>query len=340
MPGKVYRGQASLAILFALLLVSVASLAFAQTQSHAQTQLTSSSKLRWGEGLWELTLSCPLSVVPTTDPEAVAPRQQYQAEQYLEDHRRQELLRRLSTVQLDSTDSVAEALRQNPDLGVTVDQLNQKLKFEFSRLDASGQILTMRWSLNLWKDLAQLLPPIEQPDPLKHLLGWNPSRPFSGIVIYAMSPLPWRGTGTSLRWEPSLSPRFMNEEGQTLFTRNQMDPSFLEKWGIAAFQESRFNERRFQDRVGLDPLRIVARGVWGKRPNDLILADSDWDRILSLPANRRLLREGRLLILWGVPKYLEEPKEGPPAPLPDRDNIPLVRVVPQPAPPVSATAPK
>ena len=335
MPGELWSRLVRLTVLSVFLLGGALVGLWAQSD-----QITSSAKFLWGEGRWELTLSCPLSVVPTTDPDAVAPRQQYQAEQYLEDHRRQELLRRLMVVRLNSTESVAQAMKQDPELGPRVDQLNSELKFVFSRLDASGQVLTMRWSLNLWKDLAQLLPPIEQPNPLKRLLGWNPSRPFSGIVIYAMSPLPWRGTGTTIRWEPSLSPRFMNEEGQTLFDRSQMDPSYLAKWGTAAFQESRFNERRFQDRIGLDPLRIVARGVWGKRPNDLILADSDWDRILSLQANRRLLRQGRLLILWGIPKYLEEPQEGPPAPLPDRDNIPLVRVIPQPAPPGPVTTPK
>ena len=49
--------------------------------------------------------------------------------------------------------------------------------------------------------------------------------------------------------------------------------------------------------VGLDPLRIIARGVFGIRPTDPIIDHEDALLIISSEDNRRLLREGKVAIV-------------------------------------------
>jgi hypothetical protein len=49
--------------------------------------------------------------------------------------------------------------------------------------------------------------------------------------------------------------------------------------------------------VGENPLRIIARGIFGVQPTDPIIDGEDAGLILSNEANRRLLREGRVVIV-------------------------------------------
>ena len=49
--------------------------------------------------------------------------------------------------------------------------------------------------------------------------------------------------------------------------------------------------------VGNNPLRIIARGVYGIRPTDPVIDREDALLILSSEENLRLLREGRVAIM-------------------------------------------
>jgi hypothetical protein len=49
--------------------------------------------------------------------------------------------------------------------------------------------------------------------------------------------------------------------------------------------------------VGNNPLRIIARGVFGIRPTDPIIDRDDALLIISSENNRRLLREGKVVIV-------------------------------------------
>jgi hypothetical protein len=48
--------------------------------------------------------------------------------------------------------------------------------------------------------------------------------------------------------------------------------------------------------AGERPLRIIARGVFGIRPTDLIIDRADSLLVVSSEANRRLLSQGRVVI--------------------------------------------
>jgi hypothetical protein len=49
--------------------------------------------------------------------------------------------------------------------------------------------------------------------------------------------------------------------------------------------------------VGKNPLRIIARGVFGTRPTDPIIDRDDALLIISSENNRRLLREGKVVFV-------------------------------------------
>ena len=53
----------------------------------------------------------------------------------------------------------------------------------------------------------------------------------------------------------------------------------------------------FSDRIGTDPLRISVRKVFGVYRTDPVISRNDALKILSVPANLELLRQGKIVIL-------------------------------------------
>jgi hypothetical protein len=71
---------------------------------------------------------------------------------------------------------------------------------------------------------------------------------------------------------------------------------YVSRESILAKSPSGLDEKLLS-RVGANPLRIMARGVFGETPTDPIIDIEDARIILSSEANRRLLREGRVAVV-------------------------------------------
>ena len=285
--------------------------------------LTSQGEWDWEKGIFTLTLRAPLPV----NTEATPPKRRYLAEREAERHVQEEFVRRAAALPVASGKTLAELMSEDPSVEAGVAQLGEKLKFVSSHVDEAYTTLEMVWSVGLWEALAPVLKEPAEPNPVPTFLKWAPSRDFSGLVIFAMGDLPWLGTGLKARWSPSMEFRLLNPKGEVVYEPSMADPSFFEKWGQAGTSLGKFNEERWRERIGYDPLRIVARGVWGAKPGDLILAEGDWDRLLSRDANRKLLAEGRVLVLYGpFPDYAHHPNPDSAIDL----EKPAVDVIPEP----------
>jgi hypothetical protein len=141
----------------------------------------------------------------------------------------------------------------------------------------------------------------ERPFPISRILGFVPSRTFTGLVIYARGELPSHGKPANERANPALLPRLFDEDMNPVLTPQMCDPSFLIRWGPAAYAFSD-EEAPFRERIGELPLRTMARGVFGRNATDLLLSREVVRQLLTREANRRLLREGRILIILDRPE--------------------------------------
>jgi hypothetical protein len=56
-----------------------------------------------------------------------------------------------------------------------------------------------------------------------------------------------------------------------------------------------------EERVGDEPLKILAYEVFGTLRTDLVITRDDALRLLSRPENVRLITEGRVVIVCDVP---------------------------------------
>lgn len=124
------------------------------------------------------------------------------------------------------------------------------------------------------------------------------SRAYTGIIIDATSVLPVHGEYTVESTEPCFFPKIWNDQMDLIYERNMVNRNVAASEGIVHYDtESECAE--CIKRVGRDPLRITAIEVFGANRTDPVISYDDYLRIMTVPKNRELLREGKVVILLG-----------------------------------------
>lgn len=149
---------------------------------------------------------------------------------------------------------------------------------------------------------------------IRHKTPYTPKTPpgqaigkvYSGIIIDARGLLPVHGEFVSATLEPALFPKIWDTDMNLVFEKNMVLPETAHSQMIATF-DNRTDERSHASLVGTEPLRIVARGLFGVNRTDPIISREDAAKLLSNPANLELIRQGRVIILCDSieksPKY-------------------------------------
>ena len=123
-----------------------------------------------------------------------------------------------------------------------------------------------------------------------------PSRPYTGIIIDARGMLDVQGEFTKDEIVPCLFPKIWDEEMNLVYERNTQDAETEKKQGLVHYDWSE-DESRYTDRVGIDPLYISARKGYGRFRTDPVISKKDALKILCIPENTELLRQGKVVIL-------------------------------------------
>jgi hypothetical protein len=132
-----------------------------------------------------------------------------------------------------------------------------------------------------------------------------PSRAYTGIIIFANTELPIHGRQSKTFPVPCIFPKIWDSEMNLLYERNMVRPNTARNQGIvkyvernAVFQENPSGlSSELINLVGNNPLRIMAQGVFGKNPTDPIINREDALIIISNDDNKRLLQEGKVVIV-------------------------------------------
>jgi hypothetical protein len=127
---------------------------------------------------------------------------------------------------------------------------------------------------------------------------------YTGIIIFADQELPVHGRNISARVLPCLFPKIWDSDMTLIYQRNMVEPERARDGIVRYAGTDRVFmptpsglESSLEDLAGPNPLRILARSVYGARPTDPVIDRSDALLIISSEENRRLLREGRVVII-------------------------------------------
>ncbi|MDR2072108.1 MAG: polymerase [Spirochaetaceae bacterium] len=234
-------------------------------------------------------------------------------------------------IQVDSASTVGNlidrgeiSLRTGDSFAANAHRIPPSLSPDLSRIFA-------RYSVNL-RDISRQLIRHTRPREIQSPLIPSPTDRYTGIIIIADETLRIHGRSSSAPMVPCMFPKIWDSEMTLLYERNMIDPNFDRRQNrnfpdsgqTPAPRSSAKNEAadyagesmvRYTTRdkimgqgpsgidgdlaslVGENPLRIIARGVFGEVPTDPIIDKDDALLILSSEANRRLLREGRVVLV-------------------------------------------
>ena len=139
---------------------------------------------------------------------------------------------------------------------------------------------------------------------IKHNTPYTPSffplgtasKVYTGILIDARGKLPVHGEYSSEQLNPCLFPKIWNKNMNLIYEKNIVDPAQAKKHSIVFYTDT-LDESAYRDRIGTEPLRIIARGVFGDNRTDPIISNEDAERILAKRENIELLRQGKIVIV-------------------------------------------
>ncbi|MDR2402615.1 MAG: polymerase [Spirochaetaceae bacterium] len=145
-----------------------------------------------------------------------------------------------------------------------------------------------------------------------------PAATYTGIIIIAYEELPVHGRNSSALPVPCLFPKVWDTDMNLIYERNMLNPDNTAQKTMVRYVSPedifRSNPSGLSPElgalVGANPLRILARGVFGIHPTDPIIDRDDALVILSSESNRQLLREGRVAIALN-PGTLKRPLNPP-----------------------------
>lgn len=184
------------------------------------------------------------------------------------------------------------------DDNITLEQLTQIIEDGRSTppVFANGTLTLKETHFIDLKEISSLMvkhrTPYKNPKPIEQIS----SRVYSGIIIDARGRLPVHGEFVRDKVYPCFFPEIWDENMNLIYERNMGNPDAEKAQGLVHYDWSD-NEELYQDRIGTDPMHIRARKVYGFNRTDPVISREDALKILTVPENLRLLREGKVVIL-------------------------------------------
>lgn len=127
-------------------------------------------------------------------------------------------------------------------------------------------------------------------------IDYTPSRKYSGIIIDARGEFPVHGEYVSSNVSACFFPQIWDEQMNVVFEKNLVIPKIAQSEGVVKYHYSD-NTNLYESVVGVDPLYIKAKKVFGRNRTDPIISEKDALKILTIPENVKLLQEGKIVIL-------------------------------------------
>jgi hypothetical protein len=219
---------------------------------------------------------------------------------------------RILSIPVDSSHTVADYVRSGDFSLFQVEAFAWKAQLRPPAHSADLSSLNAAYRLNL-EDLAADFLDHTRPAAPPRIIAPPPAADYTGILVIAGEELPLHGTSRSALPLPCLFPKIWDTDMNLVYQKNMLDVSTGKALALRyARRESVFLPSpsglspEVTEVVGERPLRILARGVFGIRPTDPVIDRDDALLILSSENNRRLLREGRVVIVLDD-RALEDP---------------------------------
>lgn len=303
--GTVPGGRA-LFVLCAILRLALFSGGAPEAQERGQSQGEVRGTLSWERMNLEASVRIDLRKAGIKLPSGRA-----QAEALLEDQYGALLRPHIRELQADSSSTVEDLVHWG---NIPEETLGESIRRLPPALDADLSAISASYTVDL-SALASGLLRHSRPRTIPAPLLPARAADYTGIIIIADESLPVHGRSTRALAVPCLFPKLWDSGMNLIYERNMLDPQAeldsggkrikVQDWGMIRYAARESVTRNTPSglddelikRVGANPLRIMAREIFGAVPTDPVIDRDDALLILSGEHNRRLLREGRVIIV-------------------------------------------
>jgi len=254
--------------------------------------LTVQSIFKWDISTWVLTIENDLPVSEKT-----LPSRKSQAEEYIRQDLKNIIFTEIQPLVLDSRTTVKEYIYQHPEVIEYIYNLSDKAHRDFALLSKDMKKIRIQYTIALYPYIVEIFSHNQPPSPVEPHLLFSPSTNFSGIVIYVKKRLPLFGKNRVGSYVPALFPRIFNEQMDLIVDKAFVSTEVIHTWGMAGFRTD-LDLTASTQRIGMNPLKIVARGLFGINNTDIIIPDSEALKILSRKHNIERIKKGHILIVY------------------------------------------
>lgn len=257
----------------------------------AQTALEVQSEIDWFKASFQLDITAPIEEEPNQ------PTGRFKTEQYIMRQTPVITGEVLQELRVDSIHTIADMISEDPVILRELEDLSQKMKKVFTTATGDRKFLTVRYTLPIFPSLANLVIRHDKPYPSPASSVYTANEDFTGLIIYAGESLPYQGNSEQeVLLNPCLFPRLYDSSMTLIHSAEMTEPDALRKWGNAGYTYN-YDLSSLNERIGVFPLRTMARKVYGKNRTDLILPDETVRMLISSEHNREILKQGRVVIL-------------------------------------------
>jgi hypothetical protein len=281
-----------------VLLAFIAITAMCAFVSAENLELKKYSRIDWDEGVLKIDIEANIS-------QSVSPgKARVAAEELLRQEIGSAFCDALYKLNLDSYRSVKDAVQDDSLLLAALLDLGSRAVPFNIYLNTTLDTLTAQYVFDFFPDIFKVFTRHTQPYAPLDILEFVPAVEYTGIVIYAKGKYPVHGEDPAQKnpetFNPSLLPKLYDTEMETVAEARMMDPEYLTGWGVFGYTNTT-DYLRYKERIGAAPLFTIARGVFGDNRTDLLIPIDAAKKILATPANRELIRQGRILVICDIP---------------------------------------
>ncbi|BCR21827.1 hypothetical protein [Borrelia sp. HM] len=197
---------------------------------------------------------------------------------------------------IDSENTFEDYFNLDPHLVLYFSGFDSILKRGYTKHSEDLKSITIRYELCLFPDFINLF--LSHSKPYKAfypLVSTSVDKlAYTGIIIYAGDDYK-ASSGDFVKLMNAFFIKIYDENIKLYFDKRMVDPDALKKWGMLEYT----NDISYKDksRIGNYPLKLIAKGIYGKHNADIILDEYSINKIFSNSNNIELLREGKLVII-------------------------------------------
>ncbi|MBB6208104.1 hypothetical protein [Borreliella lanei] len=196
---------------------------------------------------------------------------------------------------MDSENTFKNYFDLNPSLILNFSGPNSILKRSYIKYSEDLRSLTVRYELSLFPDFINLFFSHETPYKAFYpLVNSDVDKTnYTGIVIYVGEV--FNNTSGSKKLEDSFFIKIYDENIRPYFDKRMVSSEALKKWGMLEYSNDVLYNNK--NRVGHRPLKLVAKGIYGKNNTDIILDEYSINKLFSNSNNIKLLQDGKLVVI-------------------------------------------